>query len=1030
MLSAPQEESDCTHTTCAVPSNEMNDEEIIVGESQLKSIEADKDDINGSFEESENEEDGRAKSLHDVPYDGSSEDNSEVDSSLLLTLTDEPTENERKAEDKIDEVKSQLHPIKAPCFAMHESFEMCAAVCHAPCPTLSCVDSIDSPVPECVHIQAVPVETISGTILKTTNFERALSNGGVLQRYIDTGSEHLHSFSDPLNGSRSEARNVTVSSPAPLNRGETENRERSGLGCNETLYNADNEYCQCSRHPPQKVQTTLELSGGNDGCASTTVDTDRSCWAKQEAGTGVQNRIVLAQTSGLDTNSRNSTIPVRENSAISITTKRNDDESWSAIGTDLVLPTRNEHVIRENCDRLASDAQKRDADKLTRHGSNGSKKYPIIFDRDENPTTMGDKNETFKSEKLMLVTDDDFLSAMEGCPRKSMPELQKTSRKKTKAASDTNDPGHEDDSDTLSQFLDTPSFRPRLTETKVFMLKGDSQQKPIIIHAGFENELRRLATFASLQAPPGVYFIRLAAAGFFCPHGVSEALDRGDSNGAGRYYEADLVCAFCGVVVSVMQFIGRQAMEVHKEKSPNCPLVRGHDRRNVSVDDVAQTSGMQYLSKFPTDNGASPQPGPASGGQAVLSTDGECNIAPSASQFALPTPSLGKDNAAAKPAYLAPGAVPQSLTVARAAVNDQATPTVQRLPGSESHADNRLGQTVADARGITSAPSVLVLTSLSQSIPVGLALVTVALSGLSNTGATWREEDFSSDSVRSSRNSTQPSSSPTADTENSAQTGNGQGEGTQERQVVTYEQLGIFAQRPKRQDMAVAATRINTFEAWPHADSHPASEMAEAGFYYTGHADLVRCFYCKGGLKTWERSDRPWVEHSRWFPRCPFVRLCKGQKFVDAIQKLNEAGGRPTITEDDVKREMQRQEDEERRNRPTTLLPTPPTVREIQTDSAEGAVGGSAALRADFAVGDGNDTQEMARRLEEENQEMKETTLCKMCQTREVNVLFLPCGHLVACAYCAPALRTCAMCRQPVKGTVRVQLDEEESVDV
>nr|KAG5693494.1 hypothetical protein BaRGS_006484 [Batillaria attramentaria] len=302
-----------------------------------------------------------------------------------------------------------------------------------------------------------------------------------------------------------------------------------------------------------------------------------------------------------------------------------------------------------------------------------------------------------------------------------------------------------------------------------------------------------------------------------------------------------------------------------------------------------------------------------------------------------------------------------SLTVARAAVNDQATPTVQRLPGSESHADNRLGQTVADARGITSAPFILKVVIV---------------------------------------------------------------------QVVTYEQLGIFAQRPKRQDMAVAATRINTFEAWPHADSHPASEMAEAGFYYTGHADLVRCFYCKGGLKTWERSDRPWVEHSRWFPRCPFVRLCKGQKFVDAIQKLNEAGGRPTITEDDVKREMQRQEDEERRNRPTTLLPTPPTVREIQTDSAEGAVGGSAALRADFAVGDGNDTQEMARRLEEENQEMKETTLCKMCQTREVNVLFLPCGHLVACAYCAPALRTCAMCRQPVKGTVRVQLDEEESVDV
>ena len=63
-----------------------------------------------------------------------------------------------------------------------------------------------------------------------------------------------------------------------------------------------------------------------------------------------------------------------------------------------------------------------------------------------------------------------------------------------------------------------------------------------------------------------------------------------------------------------------------------------------------------------------------------------------------------------------------------------------------------------------------------------------------------------------------------------------------------------------------------------------------------GHMDLVRCFHCKGGLKTWESSDKPWVEHSRWFPRCPFVRLCKGQRFVDAVQSLNDPNTRPTVS--------------------------------------------------------------------------------------------------------------------------------------
>ena len=51
---------------------------------------------------------------------------------------------------------------------------------------------------------------------------------------------------------------------------------------------------------------------------------------------------------------------------------------------------------------------------------------------------------------------------------------------------------------------------------------------------------------------------------------------------------------------------------------------------------------------------------------------------------------------------------------------------------------------------------------------------------------------------------------------------------------MTYEELGIFSQRPKRPDMAVTQVRINTFDGWPHNESHSREEMADAGFYYTG----------------------------------------------------------------------------------------------------------------------------------------------------------------------------------------------------
>ena len=56
--------------------------------------------------------------------------------------------------------------------------------------------------------------------------------------------------------------------------------------------------------------------------------------------------------------------------------------------------------------------------------------------------------------------------------------------------------------------------------------------------------------------------------------------------------------------------------------------------------------------------------------------------------------------------------------------------------------------------------------------------------------------------------------------------------------MVTYEDLGIFSQAPKRPDLAVTQVRINTFEGWPYDSSHPREKMAEAGFYYTGERAL------------------------------------------------------------------------------------------------------------------------------------------------------------------------------------------------
>ena len=37
-----------------------------------------------------------------------------------------------------------------------------------------------------------------------------------------------------------------------------------------------------------------------------------------------------------------------------------------------------------------------------------------------------------------------------------------------------------------------------------------------------------------------------------------------------------------------------------------------------------------------------------------------------------------------------------------------------------------------------------------------------------------------------------------------------------------------------------------------------------------------------------------------------------------------------------------------------------------------------------------------------------------------VSIMFLPCGHLVTCAECVPAMKNCPICRALVKGRLKV----------
>ncbi|XP_055971072.1 baculoviral IAP repeat-containing protein 3-like isoform X1 [Sorex fumeus] len=60
--------------------------------------------------------------------------------------------------------------------------------------------------------------------------------------------------------------------------------------------------------------------------------------------------------------------------------------------------------------------------------------------------------------------------------------------------------------------------------------------------------------------------------------------------------------------------------------------------------------------------------------------------------------------------------------------------------------------------------------------------------------------------------------------------------------------------------------------------------------------------------------------------------------------------------------------------------------------------------------------------MEEQLRRLQEERTCKVCMDKEVSIVFIPCGHLVVCKDCAPALRKCPICRGIIKGTVRTFL--------
>ncbi|XP_047530918.1 baculoviral IAP repeat-containing protein 7-B-like isoform X1 [Vanessa atalanta] len=343
-----------------------------------------------------------------------------------------------------------------------------------------------------------------------------------------------------------------------------------------------------------------------------------------------------------------------------------------------------------------------------------------------------------------------------------------------------------------------------------------------------------------------------------------------------------------------------------------------------------------------------------------------------------------------------------------------------------------------------------------------------------------------------------------------------------------WRSLGVVGGGARHPSRAALAARLATFERWPADRAQAPRTLADAGFFYTGIDDQVRCFYCDGGLGKWEAGDAPWSEHAHWFPHCGYVRLVRGQDFVDAcrtravprsfsadrgltsrtrnpsvnfpvtgsqieecmesnaavaalgagldaarvrraiVRRLRATGLPFSSSEALIDAVLDEQLNEEawsvsphsqRLARdilaetlrdfaprsgiiPSNIEEDRPDSQASQTDSPVRSPTPSNVSLQSNNPSDNSRTENLTSEisnnnherdsspvsnpkqltLEEENRQLREARMCKVCMDNEVSVVFLPCGHLVSCAECGAALGACPLCRAQVKALVRAYL--------
>ncbi|XP_052898332.1 death-associated inhibitor of apoptosis 1-like [Anopheles moucheti] len=183
--------------------------------------------------------------------------------------------------------------------------------------------------------------------------------------------------------------------------------------------------------------------------------------------------------------------------------------------------------------------------------------------------------------------------------------------------------------------------------------------------------------------------------------------------------------------------------------------------------------------------------------------------------------------------------------------------------------------------------------------------------------------------------------------------------------IINVQDDSVPIYNPKHPEYKIEAQRLLSFKEWPKSMKQTPAQMVDAGFFYTGKGDIVKCFCCDGTLKDWLSDDDPWVEHATYYSGCFYVQLIKSAEFIRQCQTTKPTASSEVKGEKDI---------------PKAADPVA-AVAEVDDDRC-----------------------------------------CKLCYVRPYDTIFMPCRHVVACGKCASATVRCPLCNEPYFNILRIYL--------